>query len=425
MNILERAGQFVQRLVELRNRTSWQWRQCIHCGSTNTTKYGHYARHPWTLHGREEVSVQRHRCKDCGKTYAEESPELIRRSWYSREVHRAAIDWWQFGGSSLRRVAEIMRSLIGRQERWLMWHPLAEPATGQMVCELSASTLHEWLKKAGRVAQQRVSGHMRGIFCSGEMGTDGLWARLHDGSQRVVLMLTDYVTGLIYPPVVADEEASWDSWAKLFARVIEAGGKLAQLNGITSDGAQGLVGYLRQKLSGVHQQRCVWHLWRSMGRQIARHVGRAMADQSPSVRKEQRQELQRLLGRCLNASSNEAGEEAMALLAAHSLGEPIAKALNPLLDSVYYYLLTCHAGLCRVGPEWLWRDFRQRQSRGRNHGSEQRLEQALLVWAIYRNFEPAQRRSERKRHYRHPGQSPLEVAGAPPGRLCYLDALQV
>ena len=39
---------------------------------------------------------------------------------------------------------------------------------------------------------------------------------------------------------------------------------------------------------------------------------------------------------------------------------------------------------------------------------------AALVWAIYHNFEPAQWRSERKRHYRHPGQSALEVAGAPP-----------
>jgi hypothetical protein len=53
------------------------------------------------------------------------------------------------------------------------------------------------------------------------------------------------------------------------------------------------------------------------------------------------------------------------------------------------------------------------------------LERAALVWAIYHNFEPAQWRSERKRHYRHPGQSPLQVAGAPPGAITYLDALGV
>ena len=76
-------------------------------------------------------------------------------------------------------------------------------------------------------------------------------------------------------------------------------------------------------------------------------------------------------------------------------------------------------------PEWYWRDFRLRLSRGRNHRSDQRLERAALVWAIYHNFEPAQWRSERKRHYRHPGQSALEVAGAPPGQVSYLDALGV
>jgi hypothetical protein len=44
---------------------------------------------------------------------------------------------------------------------------------------------------------------------------------------------------------------------------------------------------------------------------------------------------------------------------------------------------------------------------------------------LYHNFEPAQWRSERKRHYRYPGQSPLQVAGPPPGKINYLDALGV
>jgi len=82
-------------------------------------------------------------------------------------------------------------------------------------------------------------------------------------------------------------------------------------------------------------------------------------------------------------------------------------------------------GLVRTAPEWLWRDFRLRLSRGRNHATDERLERASLVWAIYRNFTPAQRRSERKRHYRRPGKSPLEMAGVPPGELSYLDALGV
>ncbi len=86
------------------------------------------------------------------------------------------------------------------------------------------------------------------------------------------------------------------------------------------------------------------------------------------------------------------------------------------------YLLAFNQGLVRVSPEWAWRDYRLRVSRGRNHGSDPRLERASLVWAIYHNFTPAQCRSERKRHYRRPGLSCLEVAGAPPGQVSYLDA---
>ncbi len=76
-------------------------------------------------------------------------------------------------------------------------------------------------------------------------------------------------------------------------------------------------------------------------------------------------------------------------------------------------------------PEWCWRDFRLRLSQGRNHGPPARLERAALLWAVYRNFTPAQERSECKRHYRHPGQSPLAVAGVPPDEVSYLDALAV
>ena len=82
-------------------------------------------------------------------------------------------------------------------------------------------------------------------------------------------------------------------------------------------------------------------------------------------------------------------------------------------------------GLGRVAPEWLWQDFRLRLSRGRNHGTAQRLERAAVLWAIYHNFQPAQWRCERARRYRHPGVAPLAVAGAPLRTVSYLDALEI
>jgi len=132
-----------------------------------------------------------------------------------------------------------------------------------------------------------------------------------------------------------------------------------------------------------------------------------------------------LIHAVIDAQSYEQAETALVALLSHPQGAAIGQFLNAQLDRILVHLVAYDAGLQRVTPEWYWRDFRLRLSRGRNHRSDQRLERAALVWAIYHNFEPAQWRSERKRHYRHPGQSPLQVAGVPPGQVSYLDALGV
>lgn len=429
MNIVVRAEAFVQSLWELARRTWIGWRVCSYCGSTDTNRWGYYARRPWFFSGRKEVVVPRHRCKACQRTYSEESPLLVYKSRYAREVHRAAVDAWEHDRTSMRRTAERLRSWLGRQERWLMWRPLdPEPALGAR-CELSASTVCRWVDRAGEEAERSVPGQMEGIACSGEMGTDGIWVRLRGGVKRVGLLLIDYVSGLAWPAVVVPDEESESSWAQLFERAQRAGLLLDKLNGLTSDGAQGLLSYLRRVLTWVHQQRCAWHLWQNLARRIAQQVKAAAgawgAEDSSQRREQLRGELEGLVHAILDAPTYEQAEQALASLAAHAWGEPLAKMLHPLLDAILIYRMACHQGLQRVSPEWYWRDFRQRLSRGRNHGSQQRQERALLAWAVYRNFTPAQRRHEQKRHYRYPGQSPLEVAGANPGRLSYLDALHV
>ncbi len=171
---------------------------------------------------------------------------------------------------SLRRAAEFVRSCLGHQERWRWWRPLDTTPAGE-VCYLAVSTVHRWLDEAGVEAQASVPGQLQGIGQSEKLGTDGLWVKLRGGARRVILLLVDSVSGLLWPPVIAKCEEQAASWQRLF----------------------------------------------------------------------------------------------------------------------------------------------------------ERARQAALVWAIYHNFEPAQRRSERKRCYRHPGQSPLQVAGAPPGEISYLDALAV
>ena len=162
-----------------------------------------------------------------------------------------------------------------------------------------------------------------------------------------------------------------------------------------------------------------------MAQQVKAAIHGLKGEAARKVAEEVRDRLGGAIHAILDAASYDEAEQALARLRLLEWGEPLARWLEPLLDAALMHLLPCHQGLLRVSPEWVWRDFRLRLSHGRNHGSELRLERALLVWAIYHNFTPAQWRSEQKRKYRHPGQSPLEAAGAPPGKLSYLDALGV
>jgi hypothetical protein len=320
-------------------------------------------------------------------------------------------------GTSLRKAAEWLRSMLGKQERWQKWYPLEEER--EKTCYLAASTIHRWLDKAGAEAQKSVEGQLEGLAQGKQLGTDGLWVRLRGGEERVVLMLVDSVSGLIWPPVVAAGEQSRESWARLFERAAKAGLSLGAIEAVTSDGANALRGYLQEVLSWVHQQRCVWHLWQNLSKKLP----------SPAQEGEEgdrvRGELVALIHGVLDAESYKEAEICLAALKAHQSGEEIWKFLNVHIDAALMHLLDCHRGLIRVSPEWCWRDFRQRLSRGRNHGSDERQERAALVWTIYHNFTPTQRRFEHTRHYRHPGQSALEVAGQPPEKISYLDALGV
>lgn len=434
MNIIQRAQSIVQSLRELGKRTMWDWRHCPRCGGTDTIRYGTYERHPWSLSGRQTVVVQRHLCKSCsvvGKmcTYSEESPLLVRGSWYGREVHRFTVDLYEHGRSSVRRVAEFSRSLIGRQERWLLWRPLDEGPSSAEECRLGASTVERWLDRAGKQAQETVEGQLEGVPTSGQVGTDGLWATMRGKVKRVVLVLVDSVTGIVYPPVVVKDENSQRSWKKLFARAKRAGLPIRQLRGVASDGARGLLGFVAKLLWWVNQQRCVFHIWRGLGGEFARRAAEAaeglVGEAAEVARKRARQELVSLVRAVIDARSESEAIAALAQLKAHRLGKGLAEMVEEHMDSLQVYLTKYNQGLMRVAPEWLWRDFRLRVSRGRNHGSDERLERAALVWQVYYNFEPAQRRSERKRRYRRPGKSTLEMAGVPPGKASYLDALSV
>jgi hypothetical protein len=431
MTIVERGRAFLQGLRGLAGRTVWEWRRCPHCGETETSKWGSYTRRPWFLSGRAEVRVPRHRCSGCGRTYSEQSALLVRGGWYAREVRRSAIDHWQHLGASTRRTAEVLRSWLGRQERWQVWRPLDPAPSDATVCHLSASTVERWLDQAGQAARAGVAEQLVGVESSGQMATDGLWARLRGGTTRVVLALVDTVTGVVWPPVVVAGEGAAAAWETLFERAEQAGLVLRELRGLASDGATGLESYRRRALPWVSHQRCVVHLWRGLSGAQTAAVATAVAATelvgaaARRVATQTRRTLIDLVRGVYDATTEAEVQAALARLAAHELGQALADLVAVHLEAARVYRCGYNQGLGRASPEWLWRDFRLRSSHGRNHGAEQRLERAALLWASYHTFQPAQDRSERKRTYRHPGQPPLALAGLPPGDISYLDALAV
>ncbi len=429
MNIVERGRAFLQALRDLASRTAWDWRRCPRCGDTLTQRWGTYTRHPWFLAGRQDIVIQRHRCTLCRKTYSEQSPWLVRGGWYAREVRRCAIDHCQHVGSSVRKTAEHLRSLLGHQERWLLWRPLDPPPADAPRCRLSPSSVERWLDGAGKRAQETVEGQLRDVPSSGQLATDGLWARLRGKTKQVVLLLADGVSGLIWPPVVADGEEAPAAWHRLFARAASAGLVLREIGGVTSDGAKGLEAYLARSLDWVSHQRCVFHLWRGLAGEIASQVNAAatgmIGEAAKAAKRHAREEIVGAVRAVLDAPTHLAAQHAFERLPAHSWGKDLARLLDEHLDAALTHLLEYNQGLVRTSPEWLWRDFRLRLGHGRNQGADVRLERSALLFAVYHNFEPAQERSERKRSYRHPGLAPLAVAGVPPNGISYLDALSV
>jgi hypothetical protein len=215
----------------------------------------------------------------------------------------------------------------------------------------------------------------------------------------------------------------------VFVRARAAGLSRDDLWGVTSDGANGLSAYLRRHLPWVNHQRCVWHLWRGLGGELAAQAAAAASGlperAAHRVRRQTRSELAALVRAVFDAAHEAAAWAAHTRLAAAPRGAGLAAALRADVAAALVHRRRYQAGLQRVGPEWCWRDFRLRLGHGRNAGSAGRLERTALGWAIYRNFTPAQERSERRRKYRPPGQWPLAVAGVPPGAVSYLDALAV
>ena len=74
----------------------------------------------------------------------------------------------------------------------------------------------------------------------GQMACEAVYCtapRLRGGGKRVLLLLVDTVTGVVWTTVATAGEESAASWEKLFERVKEAGLSWKNLNGLVADAA--------------------------------------------------------------------------------------------------------------------------------------------------------------------------------------------
>jgi hypothetical protein len=143
---------------------------------------------------------------------------------------------------------------------------------------------------------------------------------------------------------------------------------------------------LSETLTWVVHQRCVFHLWRSLGGQFAACAEAAAQGLTGAVaraaKRQARRELAALVRAVLDAADEDTAWAAVGVLGEHPHGAGCVPLLRPHLAAALVYRRPDNAGLVRASPEWCWRDFRLRLGRGRNHLTDQRFERAALVWAI-------------------------------------------
>ena len=275
MNIIERGRAFLQSLRELAGRSAWDWKHCPTCGSRLTIKNGGYLRRPWFLARTRDgagatASVPRLHQVVRGAVGAAGARQLVRPGGAPR------------GGGSLAARGHVVAA-HGRGAAFVAGAARALAVVAAVGCGGGRTLLSgrqygtSLVGCGGAGGAGECAGPVAGHCAECRRGHGWPVGQTAGPAQRVVLLLADSVTGLLWPPVVAKGEESVGPWQRLFERAHAAGLDWDGLRGVTSDGAQGVLAFLRQTLAWVQHQRCVWHLWRNLAGALARAATQAAA----------------------------------------------------------------------------------------------------------------------------------------------------
>jgi len=420
LDLIAEAKAFVRRLL-----TPPDPRRCPTCGSNLTKKNGGYRRSPRDLGGLRTVRMQRHYCHTCRGTYSEPRPDIAPHAWYTRRVQRKFIDLYTTIGGSLRRDAEWLTAEITGRGRTFGWDVLArcswwergpEPAPE---IELSHTTGWRWVQAAGAQWQSHDKPYAS-LRQSGLVAADATYVQVR-GVWTAILGIVDGITRLTFGPFRLTSAESDAEIERAFDLAAAAGLDLERIRVLLSDGAAGFREFLARCLHWAAHQRCLFHLWRNVWPIITRYGAAAGQDWATA--------LKLALAAVWDAGRRAEAEVALRLLVSVFGSQAIAQEAVRIVEETFEQAMThLTAGMAEVSRstavcEWVWRYYKERVRQMGGFMSADGCTNFTALWGLALNFRRYQRRKERLRQYKHPGQCPLELAGAMVHGVTWLDAV--
>jgi hypothetical protein len=360
-------------------------------------------------------------CHLCQRTYYVADPRREKYARYTRQVQRKSLDMYFHLGASLRGVTAFLRSEINDTERGRIWNPLSrlQPAPAQPV-KLHHTTIWRWEQKVGQTALHDLKvGRWRGVVrFSGALVADatGLAVR---GSNVSIHWIGDAVTGLGLRLQRLSQEGNLSIQGQFRAVLQTWHLSPNQVRVLLSDGAQVYQFTLHHLLRHTQQQRCLFHLWRNILPTIHRY--RDQAGQPLAT------ELIVALHKVWQADNIEHAHRVLTKIRykwrdfqlLHPILSLIARTLPEAMTHTSRPI--ANMGCTSNVAERFYRRYKQRIRRMGCFMSAQGCDRFNAAWQVYINLERSQHRKERKKKYRYPDRSPIEVAQGDCLDLTWLD----
>jgi len=412
--MLERALAFVKSLF-----TRPHHPRCPHCGSCFTKRNGTYWRRPFDFGGRTQIRHQRWYCNNCHRSIYVPDEGIAQHAWYMRRVQRKGLDHYTHLGSSLRKIAECLRSELNPgTERDCIWNPLARdhPLPEADRSRLSHTSLWRWLQKAGQRLQVR-SGLFAAIRASAALTSDATGIVIC-GARQGVLVVVDALTRVVYSFRRITEETG-EQVLKHFDDLKTQGLNLSTVKALVTD-RHGAYQYVREVgLWWAELQHCVFHLWRNLGGLWARYEKRWGEAKV--------KHLQGLVHQVWDASSMEQAQRALQQLKREFGQIKVVRFVGDTFAGATLHLRGVVLGLPRTSgvAEWVFRRYKPRYRQLQCFMSEAGSDAFNALWRVYVNFQRYQERYERKRKYPYAGKCPLEIAHTDLLGVTWLDVAEV